>query len=101
MLGKNVGIICLVSKHERLLQPPKSLFYRPANIFPSTNGRSGQRRCSVRKGVLKSFAKFTRKHLRQSLFLNKAAAIRCVTLLTPFWLGFTHPNEMKLCPDLK
>ena len=26
--------------------------------------------CSVRKGVLRNFAKFTRKHLCQSLFLN-------------------------------
>ena len=30
-------------------------------------------RCSVKKGVLRSFAKVTRKHLCQSLFLNKVA----------------------------
>ena len=29
------------------------------------------KRCSVRKGVLRNFAKFTRKHLRQTLFFNK------------------------------
>ena len=28
-------------------------------------------KCSVRKGVLGNFAKFTGKHLRQSLFFNK------------------------------
>ena len=33
--------------------------------------RSSHRRCSVRKGVLRNFAKFTRKHLSQSLFLKK------------------------------
>ena len=33
--------------------------------------RSSHRRCSVRKGVLRNFAKFTWKHLCQSLFLNK------------------------------
>ena len=33
--------------------------------------RSSERRCSVRKGVLKIFAKFTGKHLWQSLFFNK------------------------------
>ena len=31
------------------------------------------RRCSVKKGVLRSFAEFTGKHLYQSLFFNKVA----------------------------
>ena len=31
------------------------------------------RRCSVNKGVLRNFAKFTGKHLPQSLFFNKVA----------------------------
>ena len=31
------------------------------------------RRCSVRKGVLRNFAKFTGEHLFQSLFFNKVA----------------------------
>ena len=38
------------------------------------------RRCSE-KGALKNFTKFTEKHLCQSLFLNKDAALRPVTLL--------------------
>ena len=38
--------------------------------------RSGHRRCSVRKGVLRNFAKFTGKYLCQSLFLNKVAGLR-------------------------
>ena len=33
--------------------------------------RSSHRRCSVRKGVLRTCAKFTGKHLPQSLFFNK------------------------------
>ena len=33
--------------------------------------RSSHRRCSVRKGVLKNFTKFTGKHLCQSLFFDK------------------------------
>ena len=33
----------------------------------------GHRSCSVRKDVIRKFAKFTRKHLCQSLFFNKAA----------------------------
>ena len=36
--------------------------------------RSSHRKCSVKKGVLKNFAKFTGKHLCQSLFLIKLYA---------------------------
>ena len=32
--------------------------------------RSSHRRCSVKKGVIKNFTKFTGKHLCQSLFFN-------------------------------
>ena len=32
-------------------------------------------RCSLRKGVLRNFAKFTGKHLCQSLFFNKVATL--------------------------
>ena len=42
--------------------------------------RSSHRRCSVRKGVLRNIAKFTGKHLCQSLFFNKVAVLRSVTI---------------------
>ena len=32
--------------------------------------------CSVKKGVLRNFVKFTGKHLCQRLFLNKVASLR-------------------------
>ena len=35
--------------------------------------RSSHQRCSVRKGILRNFAKFTGKHLCHSLFFNKVA----------------------------
>ena len=35
--------------------------------------RSSHQRCSVRKGVLRNFAKFTGKHLCQVVFYNKVA----------------------------
>ena len=35
--------------------------------------------CSVRKGVPRNFAKFTGKHLCQSLSLNEAASLRQFT----------------------
>ena len=43
--------------------------------------KSSHRRCSVKKGVFRNFAKFTGKHLcqsihGQSLFFNKAAGLR-------------------------
>ena len=39
--------------------------------------RSSQQRCSIIKRVLRNFAKFTRKHLCQSLFFNKVADEAC------------------------
>ena len=43
--------------------------------------RSSHRRCSLKNGVLRNFAKFTGKHLRQSLLFNKVAGLRPATLL--------------------
>ena len=37
----------------------------------STTVRSSHRRCSIKKGVLKNFAKFTGKHTRRSNFFNE------------------------------
>ena len=38
-------------------------------------------RCSIKKGILKNFAKFTGKHQCQNLFFNKVAGLRLATLL--------------------
>ena len=38
--------------------------------------RSSHQRCSMKEGVLSNFAKFTGKHLCQSLFFNKVAGLR-------------------------
>ena len=37
--------------------------------------------CSIRKGFIKNFTKFTGKHLCQSPFFNKVAGLRSATLL--------------------
>ena len=37
--------------------------------------RTSQQRCSIKKGVLKNFAKLTGKQLCQSLFFNKVAGL--------------------------
>ena len=47
------------------------------NFNTNSFNRSSHRRCSVRKGVLRKFAKFTGKHLGQSLFFNKVQAEAC------------------------
>ena len=44
-------------------------------------------RCSITKGVLKTFAKFTGKHLCQSLFFNKVASLKLFLFLS--CLGIT------------
>ena len=43
--------------------------------------RSCHWRCFIKKSVLQNFSKFTEKHLCQSLFFNKVAGLRPVTLL--------------------
>ena len=45
-----------------------------------SNYRSSHLRCSVKKAFLTNFAKFTEKHLCQSLFFNKVAGLRPATL---------------------
>ena len=50
-------------------------------FFTLLTFRSGHRRCSVRKVVLRNFVKFTGKHLCQSFFFSKVAGLRPATLL--------------------
>ena len=57
-----------------------SLASRWINVFCSSL-KSSHRSSFVRKGVLRNFAKFTGKHLHQSLFFNKVAGLRPATLL--------------------
>ena len=42
-----------------------------------TKNRSNQQRCSVKKGVLRNFVKFTGKHLCLSLFFIRVAGQAC------------------------
>ena len=52
--------------------------------------RSSHQRCSIKKGVLKSFLKFTEKHLWQSLFFNKVAGLRAQVFSCKFWEIFKN-----------
>ena len=50
---------------------PKLISFYKENVF-----RSSHQRHSIQKGVLKNSAKFTGKHLCQSLFFDKVAGLR-------------------------
>ena len=55
--------------------------YPEAFEFPVELHISSYRRYSEAKGVLNIFAKFTGRHLSQSLFFNKATGLKPTTLL--------------------
>ena len=64
--------------------PPRRNFPLRGNsvniLFVSSKNRSSHRTCSVKRGILRNFANFTRKHLWQSLFYTKetlAQAFSC------------------------
>ena len=58
--------------------------------------RSSRQMCSMRKGVLRNFTKFTGKHLCQSLFFNKVAGLRFAPLLRKrLWGRFFPVNFAK------
>ena len=66
--------ICIDHINERALR----IIYQDYNIYQMSFcilkdliDRSSHRKCSVRKGVLRNFAKFTEKHLCPGLFFNK------------------------------
>ena len=65
----------------------------------SAKCRSSHRRCSVKKGFLKNFIKFTEKHLCQSLFFNKVAGLGHFAkfLRTPF----LQNTSERLLPERK
>ena len=53
------------------------------------------RRCSVKKGVLRNFEKFTGKHPCQSLFFNKVAGLPPTLLKKRLWYGCFPVNFAK------
>ena len=71
--------------HLSLLFLKFSRFLRHIVLNLLLHFRSSHQRCSVRKGVLRNFAKFTGKHLCQSLFFN---FIKKETLTQMFFCNF-------------
>ena len=77
LLGKN---ICHGTSKPLIIfeKVPSSLFGSAVNMsLEYHKRRSSHQRYAVRKGVLRNFAKFTGKHLRQSLYFNRVAGHAC------------------------
>ena len=73
---------------------PCGTIRREVAVKEGTKNRSSHRSCSVRKGVLRNFAKLTEKHLYQSLFFNKVAG--SATLLKKrLWRKYFPVNVKK------
>ena len=71
----------------------KSLFNKVAGLHDCCN-RSNHSEVFGEKGVLRNLAKFTGRHLCQSLFFNKVAGL----LRTPFFIE--HLKQLLLLQDL-
>ena len=69
--------------HLRLTKSPIFVILFLHIIHFCSFSTSSHRSCSVRKGVLRTLAKFTGKHLCQSLFFNKVADLRPKSLFSP------------------
>ena len=58
-----------------------------------TKIQSNHQRCFMEKGVLNHFAKFTKKHLCQSILFNKVASLdreRQITMPNQIFFYFLH-----------
>ena len=75
------GTICIIKKNVKNTHGGVLLLVKlQAEVtkqYLHTVVRSTHRRCSVEKGVLKKFTKFTGKYQCQSLFFNKVAGQAC------------------------
>ena len=83
---QGVGLLKMSSSRQPTINTLQKGLKQIAHIFRyfiyiSTNYRTSHRRCSIKKGVLKNFTKFTGRLLCQSLFFNQVAGLRPATLL--------------------
>ena len=87
--------VLLVMKLFSLAFNVETAFLKNA-LSPFAVSRSSHQRCSIKKGVIENFAKFTGKHLYQSLFFKKVAGHRHATLLKKrLWHSCFPRNSVK------
>ena len=77
--GITWSCVCSQNLQEQINWSPILAMVYPLPGYPQN--RSSHQSCSVWKGVLRKFTKFTGKHLCQSLFFNKVAGLKPATLL--------------------
>ena len=96
--GIQLSDLWLEKRHSRTINIPmvksfsrsKGWIFKWRLVIASTY-RSSHRRCSVKKGVLRNFAKLTVKHLCQRLFFNKVTGLRPDYFFCPIF-GFPDPK---------
>ena len=72
------------------------IFWKVWLLFEICSSRSSRPEVFLKKGVLRNFTKFTRKHLCLSLFFNKVASFSPATLLkNRLWYGCFPVNFVK------
>ena len=71
--------------------PSPEVYHLPNFDVLICSARSTHHRCSTKKGVLRNFAKFTGKHLCQSLFFKRPATL----LKKRLWCRFLPVNFAK------
>ena len=79
IVNHQVIFTCIFISTQRMYHVLTALF--STRLCTQMSFRSSHRSCSVRKGVLKDFAKYREKHLCQGLFFNKFVGLRPATLL--------------------
>ena len=63
--------MCICGKKLRLILSALPFCFNGTEYVGRTCFRSSHRRCSIKKGIFKDFAKFTEKSLYQGLFFNR------------------------------
>ena len=64
-----------------IFKPCGAWVYETLKSLENVRSEAAVQRCSVKRGVLRNFAKFTGKHLCQSHFFNKVAVMRSAAFL--------------------
>ena len=71
--NQTISLKIFLKKKGKVISKIQKIFLRNCEI---KQDRSSQQMCSMKKGVLRYFSKFTGKYLCQSLFFNKVAGLR-------------------------
>ena len=95
MISQNTLVFLLLTFNKKM--PIRSFYFLFVFciywLFTYLYIRSSRPKVFCKKGVLRNFEKFTRKHLCQSLLFNKVAGLRPTTLLKKETLARCFPGD--------